>query len=85
MLPKITVPPYLLQFFYLMICNAKHWRRPNALLKRTTCICRKKTSQTTSLWGNLCNLSKNIKIFSNTGKFIFYQMHSFCKIILLCA
>ena len=65
MLPKITIPPHLL---HLMICNAKHWRRPNELLKRTTCIYSKKTSQTTSLWGNLCCLGENTKIFSNTGK-----------------
>lgn len=43
MLPKITIPPHLL---HLMICNAKHWRRPNELLKRTTWTYSKKTSQT---------------------------------------
>ena len=43
MLPKITIPPHLL---HLMICNAKHWRRPDALFKRTTWTYSKKTSQT---------------------------------------
>ena len=67
-----------------MICNAKHWRRPNALLKRTPGTYSKKTSQAPSLEGNLCYLQYNF-FFKHKKRFIFYQMHSFLKIILLCA
>ena len=82
MLPKITIPPHLL---HLMICNAKHWRRPDALLKRTTWTYSKNLSNP-PVFEEICAILMRIqRYFKTQEKFIYYQIHSFLKIILFCA